>query len=191
MRITGGNAKGRILFSPKGMTIRPTTDQIRETIFNIIGQDLESQVVLDLFSGTGSFGIECLSRLASYAVFVDTAPQALNLLEKNLTLCGLREKALVIKQNLEKGLPLKKSGFRQKYDIIFLDPPYEKKLLPPILHQISSMDMLLKTSYVIAETSKHENLPSMAGPLALSDIRTYGDTKINIYTNKEVLWTAK
>jgi 16S rRNA (guanine966-N2)-methyltransferase len=84
MRITGGEVRGRRLESPKGMAIRPTSDRVREAIFNIIGQDLSGLNVLDLFAGTGSLGIEALSRGALHALFVDNSQKSINLIKKNL-----------------------------------------------------------------------------------------------------------
>ena len=88
MRITGGQTKGRLLAPLKDIQIRPSSDKVRESIFNIIGQDITDQKVLDLFAGTGSLGIEALSRGAIGALFIDNSPQCIKLIEKNLKLCG-------------------------------------------------------------------------------------------------------
>ena len=105
MRITGGEARGRHLESPKGMAIRPTSDRVREAVFNIIGQDLSGIRVLDLFAGTGSLGIEALSRGASHAFFVDNSQKSIYLIKKNLVLCGYQDSASVVKINLRHGIP--------------------------------------------------------------------------------------
>ena len=102
MRITGGHLKGRLLASPKGMNIRPTSDQVREAIFSIIGQFLPEVKVLDLFAGTGSLGLETLSRGASYVVFIDNSPQSLKLIRKNVTLCGHQGTSVILNQDLRK-----------------------------------------------------------------------------------------
>ena len=107
MRITGGHSKGRHLAPLKGLSIRPTSDKVRESIFNLIGQDLSGLNVLDLFSGTGSLGIEALSRGASWVLFIDNDPQSLNTIRKNLTLCHFEKMGALLKKDLRGGLPWK------------------------------------------------------------------------------------
>ncbi|MBW2217733.1 MAG: RsmD family RNA methyltransferase, partial [Deltaproteobacteria bacterium] len=102
MRITGGQVKGRIIASPKGMNIRPTSDRVREAIFNLIGQDLSGLKVLDLFAGTGSLGLESLSRGTQHAVFIDNSQQALKLIRKNLVTCGFENSGTVLRRDLKK-----------------------------------------------------------------------------------------
>ena len=186
MRITGGKARGRVLFSPKGMDIRPTTDRVREAIFNIIGQDLSELTVLDLFAGTGSLGLEALSRGADHAVFIDNSNQSVNLIKKNIALCGFEDSATIIKTDLKKGWLLNHPMLKT-LDLIFLDPPYGKDLIIPLLEWMSGTDMLQKSSRVVAELSKKENLPTIIKQLEMTDIRLYGDTKIIIYTTGEGL----
>ena len=100
MRITGGQVRGRILASPQGLKIRPTTDRVREAIFNIIGQDLSGLKVLDLFAGTGCLGLEALSRGALSALFIDNSQQAIKLIKKNLALCGYQTSGTVLRRDL-------------------------------------------------------------------------------------------
>ncbi|SPD72132.1 RNA methyltransferase, RsmD family [uncultured Desulfobacterium sp.] len=182
MRITGGKIRGRVLFSPRGMDIRPTTDRVREAIFDILGQDMSGLKVLDLFAGTGIFGIEALSRGAGHAVFIDNSKQALNLIKKNLSLCGFEDSATILKADLKKVFRLNHQMLRA-IDLIFLDPPYGKDLIIPLLEWISQTDTLRYGASVIAELSRKEDLPDTISRLKVTDIRLYGDTKIIIYTS--------
>ena len=181
MRITGGLARGRILMSPKGVNIRPTSDKVREAIFNIIGQDLSGMRVLDLFAGTGSLGIESLSRGAANVVFVDGSAQSISLIKRNLALCGFRDCWTVIRRDLKRGFPGRESVRVKRYDLVFLDPPYGKGLLPVLLDGFSSGYILSPGARVVAELSKGETLPDSFGNLEMLGSRIYGDTILNIY----------
>lgn len=181
MRITGGQAKGRLLASLKGWNIRPTSDRVREAVFNLIGQDVTSFRVLDLFAGTGSLGIEALSRGASRALFIDNSVQSIKLIKKNLARSGYEPLGFVWKNDLTKGLPLKHPLLKEKFDLIFLDPPYEKKMIPPLLGELSDRDILASPSIAVAESFKTETLPEVLGRFQMISFRTYGETKISIY----------
>ena len=181
MRITGGLVKGRTLLSPKGLLIRPTSDRVREAIFNILGQDLAGLNVLDLFSGTGSLGLEALSRGARQAVFVDKLRQSIDLIKKNIALCGYRRAGVVLRRDLVLGLPWGRSLQRGKFDLVFLDPPYRKDLNPSLLTGLSSEERLSNGARVVVETGKSESLPPSFSGLERVDVRYYGDTRITIY----------
>jgi len=181
MRITGGQVKGKILASPKGHNIRPTSDQVREAIFNIIGQDLSKQRVLDLFAGTGSLGLEALSRGAAFALFIDSSQQSINLIRKNLAICGYQRSGVILRRNLRKAIPQNHSQLKGKFDLIFLDPPYRKDFIPLLIEDLRGKDLISSGSRVIAESLKTEALPVYFGNLELTDTRVYGDTKISIY----------
>lgn len=185
MRITGGQVRGRILANPKGLDIRPTTDQIREAIFSIIGQDLSGLRVLDLFAGTGSLGLEALSRGALQALFIDNSPQSIALIKKNLALCGFQDSGIILKRDLRRQILLTSALKTELFDLVFLDPPYGKNIIPSLLEDLTPRDMLSSTSQVIAESSKTESLPSRVGNLHTIDIRLYGDTKITLYAHKD------
>ncbi len=181
MRITGGQVKGRILAAPKGMSIRPTSDLVREAIFDIIGQDLSRQRVLDLFAGSGSLGLEALSRCAAFALFVDNSQQSINLIKKNLAICGYQRSGAVLSRSLRKAIPQNHPQLKGLFDLVFLDPPYNKDFIPLLLEELLAKDLIPSGSRVVAESSKTESLPVSFGNLELTDIRVYGDTKISIY----------
>ncbi len=181
MRITGGSCKGRILSSLKGLSIRPTSDKVRGALFNIIGQDTAGMTVLDLFAGTGSFGIEALSRGALWTLFIDNSSLSVKIIHRNLILCGLEKSGSVLKRDLRKGLPVGHPKLKKGFDLVFIDPPYGRNLIPPLLKELSESEILTSTSIVVAESLKKDTLPNVSGKLRLVDARIYGETKIDIF----------
>ena len=181
MRITGGQVRGRRLASLKGLDIRPTPDRVREAIFNLLGQDVTGLKVLDLFAGTGSLGIEALSRGAVRALFLDNSPQSVKLMRKNLQLCGFESMGSVLKKDLIRGLPWRSPLMKRRFELVFIDPPYRKKFIPPLLTELADREVLASPSVVVAESSKAETLPVAIGELQLVNTKTYGETKIHIY----------
>jgi N6-adenine-specific methylase len=127
MRIIGGRAKGRRIFTPKGRRIRPTSDMVKESLFNIL-PSIKGKLFLDLFAGTGNVGLEALSRGAAMAVFVERNPHLAEVINKNLAICGFDENYEIISATVEKGIKLLSKG-RKRFDIIFADPPYEKGIV--------------------------------------------------------------
>lgn len=186
MRIIGGAAKGRKLFTPESGTnkshIRPTSDRSREALFNILGSFVQGAVVLDLFAGTGALGLEALSRGAKHVVLVDNYQKGLNLIHRNVDLCGFSEMATVLKRDIRKGLFfLKKASSYHCFDLVFLDPPYGKKLGYNVLLELSNSSFLNKDVVVVAEDYYEESLPGEIGSLQLFKQRRYGETSFWFY----------
>lgn len=197
MRIIAGSARGRRLNAPGGrgggLAIRPTADRAREALFNIIGwQFVEGARVLDLFAGTGALGLEALSRGAGAAVFVDNSPLALDLIQKNVVLCGFSDQAHVIRHDLLKGLFFwHKAGGRvpskevapapPRFDLIFLDPPYRQGLCQGLLTGLQAQGVLSDEAMVVFEDDSAQALPTTVGGLRLFDQRAYGDTGFWFY----------
>ena len=181
MRVTGGTLRGKRLCGLRGLAIRPTTDYLRESIFNILAGGVEDAVVLDLFAGTGSLGIEALSRGALWALFIDNSRQSVNLIKKNLTICGYEMSGFVLKRDLTKGLPEEYPLMKKGIDLVFIDPPYGKGFIPLILEKLSERGILASPSIVVAESSKNDKLPIRLNSLRLSNTKIYGETKIDIY----------
>ena len=138
MRVISGEARGRRLKELSGMETRPTTDKVKESIFNIVQFDIEGRKVLDLFGGTGQLGIEALSRGAAECTFVDLRREAAALIRENLKATRLEERGKVVQGDSLSFL----LTCRQKYDLIFLDPPYASGLLEKALEQIAAIDIL-------------------------------------------------
>jgi 16S rRNA (guanine966-N2)-methyltransferase len=180
MRITGGQIRGRRLATPKDLEIRPSSNKVREAIFNIIGQDLSGSRVLDLFSGTGLLGLEALSRGAALAVFVDHGAQSLALIRKNLALCGYEHSGRICKWNLTKGLPRNRLFLDTTFDLVFLDPPYKRGPAAGLMEELSISKQLSPGALIVLESAKTVETKN-ALSLPLIETRIYGDTKLSFF----------
>jgi 16S rRNA (guanine966-N2)-methyltransferase len=187
MKITGGRSRGRVLVSLKGMDIRPTSSKVREAIFNILGQDMSGLMVLDFFAGTGILGIEALSRGADGAVFIDKSNRSIDLIKKNLALCGYEDLSRVLKRDIMERSTFELLAENRKFDIAFIDPPYGKGLIPHVLEMLADNDVLTPDAAVVAESAKDDPLPGQIGDLVHSGTKIYGDTKIDIYEREHDL----
>lgn len=185
MRITGGQAKGRRLAPIRGTSIRPTSDKVREAIFDLIGHDLTDVNALDLFAGTGSLGIEAISRGASWALFVDNSPRSIDLIGRNLRLCGYENAGSLLKRDLSRDISWKTVFKGKRLDLVFMDPPYGRDLIPPLLERISHSGILAFPSVVVAESARADRLPEAVDRLEMADSRMYGDTRVSIYHCEE------
>ncbi|MDP3804398.1 MAG: 16S rRNA (guanine(966)-N(2))-methyltransferase RsmD [Candidatus Omnitrophota bacterium] len=180
MRIIGGEYRSRLISMPRGIDIRPTQDKVREAIFNLIG-DVNGKSVLELFAGSGAFGIEAISRGARYAAFVDNNFKCAETIKTNLESLGVAEsKYEIIRANASSLLPrLEKEA--EKPDIIFLDPPYHKGIARKCLINIDSYDILSPIGFVIVEHFKKDNIAVDLKSLILEKERRYADTVISIF----------
>ena len=184
MRIIGGRNKGRKLVSFKGGAIRPSSDKVREALFDTLfakGFTLNKDTaVLDLFAGSGALGLEALSRGAGSVIFVDRDKVAVRVVEKNLSLCKCREKSSVLSLNSVFAINLFKKK-EEKFDLVFLDPPYNKNLVFKSLKAIVKKRLLKKGAWLIAEHPKTETPVYDLKGLHLIDSRTYGRTCLSYY----------
>ena len=178
MRIISGKFKGRKLFQPKDETVRPTTDRIKESLFNILGQRMDNLSVLDLFSGSGALGIEALSRGAKSAVFCDKSRQNLALTKRNLEILGINCK--LINDDYKNAL---KSLNGEKFDLIFCDPPYKENFLSEILKRVCENELLTENGIIVYE-SFCDNLINVEKPYIIKDSRMYGKIKLT-FISKE------
>ena len=158
------------------MDTRPTTDKVKESVFSVIQFDIEGRRVLDLFAGTGQLGIEALSRGADSAVFVDSRREAVQLIRENLALCQLEDKAQVRQGD---ALAYLKSG--EKFDLIFLDPPYAATLLDEALKGIMAFDICRPHGIIVAESAADKVLPPVLPPYRLHREYRYGKIKVTVY----------
>ncbi|MDO5001504.1 MAG: 16S rRNA (guanine(966)-N(2))-methyltransferase RsmD [Eubacteriales bacterium] len=177
MRVITGTARGRRLKTPDNYDIRPTTDNVKESVFNIIQFDIEGRQVLDLFAGTGQLGIECLSRGAAGAVFVDRDRDAVRIVKDNLKTCGM--KATVLQEDSISFL-----NHCGKFDVIFIDPPYDSDLYESALKIINLVDILSEGGIIICEARREKVLPEMTEPYRKRKEYNYGKVKICIYTKE-------
>ena len=173
LRIIGGNLKGKRLYSIPGTIIRPTADRLRESIFNILSFRVQDAVVLDLFAGTGAFGIEALSRGAESAVFVDNNKSVISVIDRNVRSCALDNSAKIIKWDINKNLNCLKS-FSPAFNLVFLDPPYNQGLIQPALSNLEQSRSLGKEAYFVIEHSPLEKIPKDLSNFEVTDQRKYG-----------------
>lgn len=177
MRVITGTARGRKLKELQGMETRPTTDKVKESLFNIIQFDIEGRKVLDLFGGTGQLGIECLSRGAAHCTFVDIRKEAAALIRDNVALCGFNDRARVVQGDYLSFL----TGSREKFDLILLDPPYASGLLEKALETSAGIDILSENGIMVCESAAETVLPTLSTPYRKGKDYRYGKIKLTVY----------
>ncbi|ANB59237.1 16S rRNA (guanine(966)-N(2))-methyltransferase RsmD [Anoxybacteroides amylolyticum] len=184
MRVISGICKGRPLQAVPGMSTRPTTDKVKEAMFNMVGPYFSEGLALDLFAGSGGLGIEALSRGMERAIFVDYDGKAVQTIRKNIASCGLTERAEIYRNDAERAL--KAIAKRKlKFHLIFLDPPYKKQKLEALLSFIDEHRLLAQTGYIVAEHSHDVQLPRQIGQLMKVKHEVYGITAVSIYACAE------
>ena len=184
MRIIGGDAKGRRIYSPKKNNIRPTSDGIKESLFNIL-QEVSGKAFLDLFAGCGNVGLEALSRGAANVVFVEKNPVMVNAIKRNLLELGIKNKYQILETEAAKGIKkLQRKG--EKFDFLFADPPYEKGFIREIFQYLGEGEMISSDGVAIFQHSVREDIPgTLTGTFMLTDQRRYGDTRISFFKRME------
>ena len=193
MRVIAGQAKGTKLVSIKSSQVRPTLDQVRETLFNILGHDLSGEYFLDWFGGSGAVGIEALSRGAKKVVWVENNRQSQDLIYANLKKCRFENNKSelpcfaweLLKMGALQALPIleKKS---LKFDVIYIDPPFADNLYEKCLIGLSSSQLLKKESLIVVEHHNKNILQDIYGRLFRSDERQSGDTSLSFYGLKNI-----
>ncbi|MCJ7785468.1 MAG: 16S rRNA (guanine(966)-N(2))-methyltransferase RsmD [Desulfobacterales bacterium] len=184
MRIISGTSKGRKLVTLKSQSLRPTSDRVKESIFNILREEIEGGMVLDLFAGTGNLGIEALSRGAKKVIFVEKGRHALGLIQRNLAQFGLEEQSEILPTDANRAIGiLKQRG--KTFDLIFMDPPYEKGLIEETLIKLSSHQIYHGDSILVIEHHRRELLPPIINRWNLIRQRQMGDTVISFLTPRE------
>ncbi len=173
MRIIGGKHRGRVLAEFKGKDIRPTADRVRESLFNILAPRLAGARVLDLFCGSGTLGLECISRGAREVVFNDSSRSSLEVLKKNLARIGERAEVL----NL--GYEVCLARVTGQFDLVFADPPYACDYLPDVGARLAARGLLAEGGLLVYE-SEHKGLPAPEG-LIKTDERGYGRTYLAFF----------
>ena len=181
MRIISGKFKGKKILEPNDVNTRPLKDLTKESIFNIIKHsnkftiNLENSEILDLFSGTGSFGIECISRGAKFVTFVENYDGILPILKKNLANLKSASNYSIIEKNIFNNLNLKE--FKKQFDIIFLDPPYKEKELNELLSFLINEKILKQDGIIIIHRHKKQ-IDSLPNQINILEEKKYGISKI-------------
>lgn len=183
MRVISGEFRGRRLKSLDGANTRPTTDKVKESIFNMIGPYFEGGKCLDLFAGSGGLAIEAVSRGMAEAVCVDRSFPAMKIIKENIALTKQPEKFTTLKMDANAALKqLAANG--QIFELIFLDPPYAKQEIVVQMQEILSLDLLACEGMIVCETAKEVELPETIANLVQTRKQTYGITAVTIYRNE-------
>lgn len=180
MRIISGEWKGRRLISVKGKSTRPTSDRVRESVFNILRDRVNESNILDIFAGTGSMGFEALSRGGMEAVFIEKNNKAANVIAQNAKLLGCIDMIKIIKKDVFKAID---DLAREKYifDLIFMDPPYNTKIESSVLSAILEANILSRPGLIVIEHDSNDRMPNDVGILMRTDMRKYGNTGVSLY----------
>lgn len=182
MRIIAGSRKGRSLKLPRG-EVRPTADRVKETIFNVLGQWLPGERVLDLYAGAGSLGLEALSRGAVEATFVESSRAVMPTLAENVRALEFAKASTTVLEPVERALP-KLARRERRYTLVFADPPYAARAGAPVLQALDSLGLVEPGGRVVIEHDRRETLPEDVGELSRVDERRFGDTQVTFFERR-------
>jgi 16S rRNA (guanine966-N2)-methyltransferase len=182
MRIISGGHKGHRISAGRKAKMRPTSEKARESIFNVLREEVAGKRILDLFAGAGSLGMEALSRGAEWVTFVDASSRSINVLKGNLEKLNLKDKSNVIRLDGLKAL----SRLQQSFEMIFADPPYLKGFIQRIVDRIASSEVLEEDGILILEHHKKETFSFPPQTLSLVKQKRYGDTVISFLLKKRI-----
>ena len=180
MRIVAGTARGRPLKGPRGATLRPTADRVRESIFNILGQWLDGMAVLDLYAGTGALSLEALSRGAARAVMVDSSREAAALCRQNAATLQMTERVEVVAVAID-ARSLERIARQGPFDLILADPPYAGPEPGSVLALVGAAGLVRPGGRLVVEHDRRQDAPSSCPPLLREDQRRFGDTLVSFY----------
>lgn len=180
MRIIAGEAKGRNLKSPTGRQTRPTSDRVKESMFNILGDRVPDARVLDLFAGTGNLGLEAISRGAKLSVFIDDNRDSIKIIYDNIKLLKYESCCEVYHNNALSALNILNKKDKS-FDIIFIDPPYHSDIIPKILETISEAGIMSEYGVIISEHDIKDYLPEKVLNMERYRYTVYGDTALSFY----------
>ena len=183
MRIISGSARGRKILSPEGMGTRPTLDRIKEAIFNIIQNRVEGAMVVDVFAGTGSLGLEAASRGAKKCYLIDKGEVTYKLLEQNIEDLKFQDVCTAFNMDSYESLRIF-ANKKEKFDLIFIDPPYLKDMIPQAVEEIFKGDLLERDGLIVSKIDTSEDIYKGNGEILLVNSRKYGNTTICFYSYK-------
>lgn len=181
LRVIAGELKGRKLRTAPGLQTRPTAERTREAIFSILGPTVHQAHVLDLFAGTGAYGIEALSRGAASALFIEVDRRACRILAGNLQICGVADRARALCWDASRNLNCL-HDHQPRFQLVFMDPPYGRGLVAPALAHLRRAGCVMDGARLVVEHDKDDPLPEPVLPLRLHDQRRYGRTLVSFLT---------
>ena len=185
MRVISGLAKGKRLKAPAGLNTRPITDMIKEALFNVLGNRVMESEFLDLFAGSGSVGIEALSRGAKKVVFVDSSGEAIKVIKENLANCSLVSDYEVYRSDVFKALGLlRRHGTR--FDLIYIDPPFtNERIFNEVMGVVGNMDILECNGIMVIRTPRKKDISPIFNQLQRYRLSNYGESNLNYYSAHE------
>ena len=183
MRIISGIARGTKLFTLEGKTTRPTLDRVKESLFNILQNKIIDAYILDLFAGSGALGLESLSRGAKKAVLCDQSREAIKVIKQNVEKTKMQDKVEIINRDYKKCIEMQ----QEKFDVIFIDPPYELDIAVKAVDEILKKNLLQDDGLIVLETDREDRELEELKDLRINifDIRRYGRVKILFIDRKE------
>lgn len=181
MRVISGKVRGLKLNTPKNEDVRPTTDRVKESLFNIINPYIMESDVLDLFAGTGSLGIECLSRGANKCVFVDVSKESISIVKSNIKKARVENESVVLNLDFKDSINKLKIQ-NNKFDVIFMDPPYYKNMFIDALEKIDEASLLKADGIIIIEHDTKDKFPEKIKNFIQTKSKKYGNTTLTFYT---------
>lgn len=181
MRVISGKVRGLKLNTPKNEDVRPTTDRVKESLFNIINPYIMESDVLDLFAGTGSLGIECLSRGANRCVFVDVSKESISIVKSNIKKARVENESIVLNLDFKDAINKLKLQ-NNKFDVIFMDPPYYKNMFIDALEKITEASLLKEDGIIIIEHDTKDKFPEKINTIIQTKSKKYGNTTLTFYT---------
>jgi 16S rRNA (guanine(966)-N(2))-methyltransferase RsmD len=181
LRVIAGEYRGRKLDSIEGMDIRPTSDRVKESLFNILGASVIDRVFLDLFGGTGGIGIEALSRGAKHVVFVDNSIKSIKVLRGNLDYLNIKDNVEVLQKEYSAAIS-QFYKYNKQFDIIFIDPPYSIGIAQNALELIDKYPIISLSGFIIVEHDLKDTMPQEVGKLYQHRIKKYGNTVLSFYS---------
>lgn len=184
MRIIAGRAKGKKILPPEDMVTRPTLDRVKENIFNIIQNRVVDAVVIDVFAGTGSLGLESVSRGAKECYLVDRYPVTFKRLQQNVKSLKFENECVCL--NMDSYNALKNFAKKKKvFDLIFIDPPYAKEMIPPAIDIVGKERLLEEDGLIVTKIDSSEEIFEGNNDIVLINHRKYGNTTVCFYAYKE------
>jgi len=189
MRVIAGTHRGRRLYGPRKLALRPTSDRVREALFSILGNRLMNSRFLDLYAGTGAVGIEAVSRGAAHVTSVESNRDALKLLQQNLELCHISDEIAVLSQTVRQFLNHPEQ-WKGPYDLVFVDPPYaEASELPSLFAEPRTDGLFALDSWLVIEHASKTTLPLSLGCTRFLRGYRYGDTALSLYFRPQTVQT--
>ena len=180
LRVISGKARGLKLDTPKNQDVRPTTDRVKESLFNMINSYIMDSNILDLFAGTGSLGIECLSRGAKNCVFVDKSKDSINIVRSNVKKARVENESTILNVDFKDAVK-RLSTQNQKFDVIFMDPPYYENMFIECLKSIDKFNLLDEDGIIVVEHDTKDLFEDSIGRLNKSREKKYGNTTLTFY----------